>query len=139
MFTIEKRLKDKFYKHLNGCWIWTGATSILRGKFKYGNFNGEPAHRAVYKFYKGHIPVKLELDHLCKVTNCVNPDHLEPVTHYENCRRGNKTIKIGGKCKRGHLMISKNFKIRKEGWKRCLLCMKEDNNKGDINEFNYRS
>lgn len=30
----------------------------------------------------------MDLDHLCRVRSCVNPDHLEPVSRAENCQRG---------------------------------------------------
>lgn len=46
------------------------------------------AHRYAYEQAKGLIPVDRELDHLCRVRFCVNPDHLEAVTHGENIRRG---------------------------------------------------
>lgn len=36
--------------------------------------------------FVGPITDGLELDHLCNVPSCVNPDHLEPVTHAENMR-----------------------------------------------------
>lgn len=45
-------------------------------------------HRYEYEKVKGKIPDLMTLDHLCKVTNCVNPDHLVPMTHEENARRG---------------------------------------------------
>jgi hypothetical protein len=48
------------------------------------------AHRYVYETHKEAIPNGLELDHLCRNTLCVNPNHLEPVTHAENCRRGKR-------------------------------------------------
>lgn len=108
------------------CWYHLGATSVVRGKFPYGNVNGVLAHRIMYELYKGPIPKGYDIDHLCKVTKCVNPKHLEAVTHKENCLRGDKTIKVGQSCIRGHIG---HFKIRKEGWKRCLTCMKDDNNK----------
>jgi len=46
------------------------------------------AHRFYYERINGPIPDGLELDHLCRVHSCVNPDHLEPVTHTVNMRRG---------------------------------------------------
>lgn len=47
-----------------------------------------PAYRVVYELAVGPIPAGLVLDHLCRVIACVNPAHLEPVTHAENVRRG---------------------------------------------------
>lgn len=35
----------------------------------------------------------MELDHLCRNRICVNPDHLELVTHAQNLRRG-KNVKL---------------------------------------------
>ena len=49
------------------------------------------AHRYVYEKEVGQIPLGLELDHKCKNRSCVNPTHLEPVSHAENVRRGAKT------------------------------------------------
>lgn len=68
------------------CHIW------LLGKNKkgYGQewYCGkmEFAHRAAYHRLHGEVPP--ELDHLCSQRDCVNPEHLEPVTHTENIRRG---------------------------------------------------
>ncbi|WP_369010576.1 HNH endonuclease signature motif containing protein, partial [Bacillus cereus] len=45
------------------------------------------AHRYVYENLSGPIPEGMELDHLCRNPPCVNPDHLDPVTHEENMRR----------------------------------------------------
>lgn len=67
----------------SGCWLWIGP---LNNK-GYGTFNRKYAHRVFYEQYKGPIPNDLELDHLCRNTACVNPDHLEPVTHAINLRR----------------------------------------------------
>jgi hypothetical protein len=71
-----------------GCWEWTAA-KIPNG---YGIFwdGSRPmlAHRWAYEQFVGPIPICLELDHLCRKRDCVNPIHLEPVTHRENGRRG---------------------------------------------------
>lgn len=76
---------------VTGCWIWQ-RSKTAQG---YGNItvNNKQvlAHRFLYEQYKGVVPEGMELDHLCKNKFCINPDHLQPVTHAENCRRGPKS------------------------------------------------
>lgn len=71
-----------------GCWIWTWHK---RGGGRYGFHTlGKrqfSAYRVAYELIVGPIPEGLELDHLCRVTECVNPAHLEPVPRDENMRR----------------------------------------------------
>lgn len=79
-----------FYKiNENGCWIWQRA---MLGNTGYGQISvhDKPvgAHRVFYEKFKGAIPAGLDIDHLCRVRACVNPEHLEPVTRAENLRRG---------------------------------------------------
>lgn len=71
------------------CWEWIGG----KNSFGYGSFKarGKPlvAHR--YSFEISHLgPLSggVHLDHLCRNPSCVNPNHLEQVTHRENCSRG---------------------------------------------------
>ena len=79
------------------CWDWSGRMN----RNGYGRANvyrrapddsmkrHEPvAHRAVYEALVGPIPPGRILDHLCERRCCVNPVHMEPVTHAENTRRG---------------------------------------------------
>ncbi len=61
-------------------WSWNGETSTRIG-----------AHRLAYIRAKGPIPEGHHIDHLCRVTNCVNPDHLEAVLPGENVRRSRGT------------------------------------------------
>ena len=70
-----------------GCWLWLGGLN-QKGypQFKHQQRTWR-AHRFMYERAKGPLPEGLTLDHLCRVRSCVNPDHLEPVTHAENCRR----------------------------------------------------
>jgi hypothetical protein len=82
--TKTRGLTDAWIVDENGCWLWQ--RTIDRGG--YGALNGSTAHRFVYEMYRGPIPEGLHIDHLCRVRHCVNPDHMEPVTKAENCRRG---------------------------------------------------
>ena len=72
----------------SGCWLWVNG--LTNKGYARASFNGETSyvHRWTYQYYKGQIPKKLSLDHLCRVPSCVNPSHLEPVTHRINVLRG---------------------------------------------------
>lgn len=115
------------YEPNSGCWIWTAAEKSTG----YGQFwlNGEyrGAHRVSYEFYKGKIPDGLQLDHLCRVSLCVNPDHLEAVTLRENVLRGIGPSAINARkthCKRGHEFTPENTAIRgpKKTHRYCREC-----------------
>lgn len=90
----EKPMAEKIMSKIRkvdgcSCWFWTG---FLRGG--YGRMKDETgrlteAHRVSYECFVGKIPEGLVLDHLCRNRDCVNPEHLEPVTTKENIRRGN--------------------------------------------------
>ena len=60
------------------------------------------AHRFAYELLVGQVPEDLELDHLCRNRSCVNPSHLEPVTHQENVRRGRNAQREKTHCPRNH-------------------------------------
>jgi hypothetical protein len=70
------------------CWDWTG----YKDEKGYGRIYKEGlnkyAHRYAYEHFVGPIPDNLEIDHLCRRRCCVNPEHLEAVTHRVNVARG---------------------------------------------------
>src|SRR2546421_371384 len=71
----------------SGCLLWQGAKNRCGyGHLKVGAHT-HLAHRFIYETYRDVIPEGLQLDHLCRRRDCVNPDHLEPVTARENTRR----------------------------------------------------
>lgn len=96
----------KFVRKTETCWIWTG--SIAAG-YGYISVNSKPqkAHRVMYELLVGPIPDGKELDHVrargCTTTRCVNPDHLEPVSHAENMKRRRNTH-----CREGHELTEEN-------------------------------
>ena len=77
--------------YITPCWIWIKATDDRGyGRIAHRGRNVR-AHRLYYETLKGPVPPGLELDHLCRNPACVNPDHLDPVTHRVNVRRGGKS------------------------------------------------
>ena len=74
------------------CWLWTAQINNKGyGKLKPPKGMSQLAHRFAYETFIAQIPQDLEIDHLCRNRRCVNPQHMEPVTHAENMKRG-----IGG-------------------------------------------
>ena len=72
----------------DGCWLWLANASRLGyGGFRDENGKMVRAHRWAYEYFKEKIPAGLFLDHLCRRPQCVNPDHVEPVTPHENTLR----------------------------------------------------
>jgi hypothetical protein len=125
------RFLSKVDQKPQGCWLWT-ASQKPGG---YGQFwigiphNGAKgrmicAHVASYLHFVGDIPKGLELDHLCRVRNCVNPKHLEPVTRKENWLRGENIFAVlhrKGECRKGHKMTPENT-LTSGGTTRCRSC-----------------
>ena len=109
----------------SGCWLWIGSSARLGYGQLYVNGRLTPAHRFSYEHYIGPIPTGLELDHLCRVPACVNPKHLEPVTHRENMLRGDNPFAAKHKqthCKRGHELARPNLVNTKNGRRMCRAC-----------------
>jgi hypothetical protein len=75
-----------------GCWEWQHRREGGYGKVNGGSDKGSrSAHLVYYERLVGSVPEGLELDHLCRNRCCVNPEHLEPVPHVVNSRRGSQT------------------------------------------------
>lgn len=112
---------------LGPCWIWKGHVKPNGyGQFSLGSLGnyGKPnAHVFAYQILCGAIPEGLELDHLCRLPRCVNPFHLEPVTHSENIRRGWWALhKPKTHCSFGHPYTPENTYYRTDGKKECRIC-----------------
>ena len=111
-------ITNRFWKkvdvgHPLGCWLWMAAKQPNGyGRFKYKG-KAVLAHRfSLAEIQSVEISSLLCLDHLCRNRACVNPDHLEEVSHKENVMRGflpkrlNKTH-----CPQGHAYIASNVYI----------------------------
>lgn len=85
-----RRLMSRYVVEPNGCWRWTrGRTTAGYGHLSIRKVYYQ-AHRLMYILHRGPVTT-FALDHLCRNRWCVNPWHLEPVTHQENVRRGRGT------------------------------------------------
>jgi hypothetical protein len=120
-YKVKRTAIDRFSALVNKteeCWLWTGHTSKDGyGYFQEASRTPVTAHRFSYKAFVGDIPAGLEIDHTCRVRHCVNPEHLEVVTHDENMRRARRV-----ECRRGHPYTGNNFFVNKAGDRVCKIC-----------------
>lgn len=68
-----------------GCWLWIGATNGGGyGSVTLRKSAGLLAHRVAYVMEHGPFDWTLTVDHICRNKACVNPSHLQLVTHSVN-------------------------------------------------------
>ena len=89
----ETRFRRMVRRIRLGCWIWMGGRDHRGyGRFRYDG-RSQLAHRWAYeRAWSEHgwkegwalLTPELELDHTCVNRWCVNPEHLEPVSHADN-------------------------------------------------------
>ena len=108
------------------CWIWTGWHNGRYPGFSAGHTK-LLAHRFSYELHKGPIPEGAVIDHLCKVTMCVNPDHLEAVTQQENVLRGDNSRAASLRRRPDQQMCGTGRHPWVPGAKRCYACKLEAN------------
>jgi hypothetical protein len=84
------------------CWVWTGG----RDAGGYGLVKiaqrTRRLHRVTYEKFVGPIADGLQIDHLCRVTACCNPAHLEAVTPLVNTQRSSRGFESKTRCVNGH-------------------------------------
>lgn len=106
----------------DGCMEWTG----YRDPFGYGRFGVGPrnykAHRLSYELLVAPIPDYTEIDHLCRNTSCVRPDHLDAVDHQENMSRGDIANRRKMHCPEGHPYSGANLYLSPNGRRECRAC-----------------
>lgn len=133
-FTEEECLRFLKYvgdKNDNGCINWLG------GKFKrgYGCFGlgrtkqTYKAHRISFWLHGYDLIPGMVIDHICRNTSCINPEHLRQVTtkenHLENSRAVGAINAEKTHCKRGHEFKEGSYRISKTkyGFARyCIEC-----------------
>ena len=130
---MSNTLYQRFWAKVNKtdtCWLWTASADRGYGQIYAGGRLGKTllAHRVAYEMLVGPIPEGLHLDHLCRVTLCVNPNHLEPVTPRENTLRGESSMAKRARqteCLRGHPLSGANLYTNSKGGRSCKICKNE--------------
>lgn len=126
--TAEERFWSNVVKGaVTDCWPWTGRLNKKEHGYGRISVNGKSmqAHVYAYCLLVGPVPKGLELDHLCRNHLCVNPAHLEPVTHRVNSLRGISIQAINARkthCLRGHEFTPENTARTREGGRKCKAC-----------------
>lgn len=114
---------DHFFRHVtevDGCWNYSPThPDTGYAQFTVGGTSRVLAHRWSYEFFIGPIPKGLEIDHLCRNRACVNPWHLEPVTHEVNTKRG---VGSSAVCVNGHPYDVSNTEVHTRGHRQCRTC-----------------
>jgi len=127
--TDREYIEDRISVEANGCWLWTGYIQgdgygmYVRGTAHLGTRRQSLAHRLAYEAFVGPIPQGYELDHVCRVRRCVNPDHLRVVTHRANMQATPRKTH----CRRGHEYTPENTYYFPSGTYRCRQCHRDLN------------
>jgi len=144
--TIKDKVLASSVVDDNGCWRWqrplsTQGYGFLGVRRQLGMVT-TTAHRASYEVFRGDIPRGHDIDHLCRVRDCVNPDHLEAVSRAENLRRSPNVGKPTGSrhkshCVRGHELTGDNLLIRDFPCGRRRFCRQcyLDGLKGSVSKY----
>jgi hypothetical protein len=128
---FEQKVRPYVLVDEAGCWLWQRYRDARGyGRVSVPGVGMRRVHRVVYEHLVGPIPDGLTLDHLCRVTTCCRPDHLEPVTQRINSLRGatvNAEHAQRTHCPRGHELADGNLvpsRVRR-GWRDCASCHRQ--------------
>lgn len=125
---LPDRVWDRILVEPNtGHWFWLGALSRLG----YGRIGVDGTqigiHRYVYSHLVSPIPAGKVIDHICRVRNCVAPNHLRVVTPAQNAMENSAGFcprrAAADHCERGHpYSEGRNLIITKTGQRLCRIC-----------------
>lgn len=82
--SIEDKLLFGVKLNAGGCWEFGG--SLFDSGYGQIRFNGkkQKAHRVAWQVWRGNIPDRMCICHICDNPKCINPAHLFLGTHLDN-------------------------------------------------------
>lgn len=122
--SIESLSSDQVVANFSaddGCIDWRGTMN----NHGYGRVGRHNAHRFVYESVHGKLPSSLHVDHLCRNRQCVNLNHMEPVTRVENIMRGESPAAKNARkthCSNGHPFSGDNLMVVMGRYRACRQC-----------------
>lgn len=121
---LFSRIRERIaFDPATGCWNWTGTRNGQRNcGYAVIETCGRKrlVHLVMYEALKGPLPTGLEADHRCWNKRCVNPNHIEAVTHAENIRRMHQAYPRTA-CVNGHEYTPNNTTVL-NGNRACVIC-----------------
>lgn len=129
----DERMLERFWAKVDrdgetGCWLWVAnKTHDGYGRFSVGS-KYVYAHRFAWTLENGQVQEGLQLDHLCRVRECVNPAHMEPVDCRTNVLRGVSPSAMRAaqiECIHGHKFDDTNTYWRPDGGRECRTCHRQ--------------
>jgi hypothetical protein len=111
-YNILEELPERFWDKVNktdDCWLWTGKIDDGYGRFSYKGIL-YLVHRLVVATLKEPVVDGMVIDHICRVRNCCNPDHLRQVTISENTKKLKKQ-EDPTTCVNGHPLFGESAQV----------------------------
>ena len=118
------------------CWVWRfaldddGYGRVRAPRPGQRRTRIRRVHVVAWERVHGPVPAGLELDHLCRIRACGNPDHLQAVKSKENTLRGEGPTAQNARrteCRRGHPLDGDNLYVNPTtGRRRCRICRREN-------------
>jgi hypothetical protein len=123
---VTDRIRKSVLIDEAGCWIWQKFSQYGYGKMYVGLVGDGTrrcvsAHRASHEAFKGPIPDGYHVDHLCRKTLCVNPEHLQAVTPRLNAARRSAAQAGAAMCPAGHRHAPLTT-VYVKGKRECRIC-----------------
>jgi hypothetical protein len=105
------------------CWLWTGYIK----PDGYGQTGrNRQAHRVVWEALNGPLPNGHDLHHTCPNRHCVNPAHVEALSHADHGRVSMQHKTERTHCPHGHPLSGDNLYVppgRRD--RQCRACRRE--------------
>lgn len=121
---LQRRLNEKSRREGECLVFYTTVQPNGYGQMWNGR-RPEQAHRIAYRIAYGDIPRDTEIDHKCRNRACINPEHLQAITHKQNMHLSETVMGLNHRkthCIRGHELKGDNLRLEPDGRRQCRAC-----------------